>query len=122
MDPVFFLFGGFKCVFIPVICILSIFGEFFGSLLLFRKLVLALTQLRLRLLHALSHVLPEVNISDSLLHHKVHRVDRVLNVVRLGPEQVSDRWHTVALLCLPNIFEIVHETGNLHLLLIFGVI
>ena len=83
---------------------------------------MALSELRFRLLHALSHVLPEIDVSDPLLHHEVDRVDCVLNVVRLGPEQVANRRHPVALLSLANVLEVVHEASDLHLLLVFGVI
>jgi len=70
----------------------------------------------------LSHILSEVDITDSLLHHEVDRVDGVLDVLGFGPEDVANSGHTVALLRLPDILQIVHQPSDLHLLFVFCVI
>ena len=65
--------------------------------------------------------MPEVDITYSLLHHEVDRVDSVLDVLRLGSEEIANGWDTVALLCLSDIFQIVHKSRHMHLLVIVSI-
>ena len=79
-----------------------------SALLLSCQLVLHLSELCLGLLHLRAHLLAEVDVAYSLLHHEIDRVDRVLDVVRLSAEKIANGWHTVALLRLPNVLQVVH--------------
>ena len=121
LDSILFILGGLQLVLEAILCILQLLLKRLSSLLLTSQLVLSLTQTRLRLKHLLSHVLTEVDVSNSLLHHKVDGVDGVLDVLWLSPEDITNRWHTITLLRLSDVFQIVHQPGNLHLLFILGI-
>ena len=66
----------------------------------------------------MSDVLPEVDIAYPLFHHEVDRVDGVLDVLRLCSKEVTDGWDAVALLCLSDIFQIVHKSSYMQLLVV----
>jgi hypothetical protein len=60
-------------------------------------------------------LLPEVDVTDSLLHHGIHRVECGLDVLVFGPKKIANHWDAVALLCLLDVLEIVQQLGFLEL-------
>ena len=117
----FLLFQAFELIFILVIGVLKLLGECFVLLLFTSKLFLTLTHSRFILAHLLPYILSEIDVSHSLLHHEVHRIDCVLDVLWLCSEDVSNRWDSVALLSLSYVLKIVHESCNLHLLVVLCI-
>ena len=121
MDAVFFFFQRGYLILVPAVGVFGTFLQCFISLPLACKLVLSLAQRDFSLLHLLSDVLSEVDVRDSLLHHEVDRVDRVLDVFWLRAEKVTNYWYSIALLSLLDVLEVVHKTCDLHLMLIFCI-
>ena len=108
LDLFLLVLRGLHLVLVAILHVFELLLQRLCALLLPCQLVLGLSQLRLSLLHLGAHLLAEVDVANSLLHHEIDRVDRVLDVVRLCAEKIANGWHTVALLRLPNVLQVVH--------------
>lgn len=109
LDSVLLLLYSLQLVFVLVFCILDGLVQLLGALLLPSELLLGVPQRCFCLGHPLTDFLTEVNIADPLLHHEIDRVDCVLHIFWLSSEYVSDCRHTIALLRLLDIFQVVHQ-------------
>ena len=72
LHPVSLVFHLLELIFEPVFALLDGLVELLSALPLAGQLLLRVSQRRLRLGHLLTHLLPEVNVAHSLLHHEVH--------------------------------------------------
>jgi hypothetical protein len=57
----------------------------------------------------------EIDVSYSLLHHSVDRIESGLDIIWLCSEEVTNYWYAIALLSLLNVLEVVHQLSLFEL-------
>lgn len=83
-----------------------------------RVLVHCLLSIHLQFIALFSGLRAIVLVGDALSDQGVDRRDSLLNVGDARTEQVTDGGHSIALLGLTDVVHVIHELGNLDLLLL----